>query len=83
MARRRRSQVQIGVITNREPNVRKKAKAPVTWVTGALRKGCGGRILALKQTVLLAVSANVSPVRGVSVAEALVRVSEPRLVLNS
>jgi hypothetical protein len=39
----------------------------------------GGR----SQTVLLAVSADVSAVRGMSVAEGLVRAGEPRLVVET
>jgi hypothetical protein len=50
---------------------------------GDYQKSCGGGISALKQTVLLAVSADVSVVRGMSVAEGFVRVGEPRLVVES
>jgi len=37
----------------------------------------------LKRTVLLAVSSDVSPVRGMSLAEGLVWVCEPTLLLES
>jgi hypothetical protein len=62
---------------------RPKHEAPDRSSRSGASSDCGGGISALKQTVLLAVSSEVSPVRGVSSEEELVQVSEPKLLLES
>lgn len=51
---------------------------------GAESASCGGAISTMEQTaVVIELSSVVSLVRGVSTADALVRVAQPRLVLRS